>query len=247
VVTHRYRDAGTATTALSKLVAAKPADARLEAWAKADRRLAERLPVEWTSLTEPAVAASVAASLKASDALVLASSMPVRDVNSFAGAGQRPAMVVANRGTSGIDGTMATAAGVSDVLGSNKADGRTLLLIGDLAFLHDLNSLGLIRDRGITVVVVNNDGGGIFSFLPIADHEDLFEPYFGAAHGLQFDSAAALYGISHHQPRSLAELRELLVTTRESSSPAIIEVRTSRQENAEEHRRLQRLVTSWLD
>lgn len=247
VVTHRLNDARPATDALNAELKTKPIDERAGRWIEADQRIADRLPGELNALSEPAAAATVAAHLTSRDALVLASSMPVRDVNTFAGPGARPAITVSNRGASGIDGTLATAAGVSDVLSRRGTGGRTVLLIGDLAFLHDLNSLGLIRGRQVTVVVVNNDGGGIFSFLPVADHQDLFEPYFGVAHGLQFESAAALYGIPHHQPATLAELDDLLDRTGESRSPAIIEVRTSREENAEEHRRLQRTVGTWLD
>ena len=247
VVTHRLRDARSAASALARAVTKREADPCVRTWVDADRRIGDGLPGEWTSLSEPAVAASVAASLTNQDILVLASSMPIRDVNSFAGDGERPALVVANRGASGIDGTVATAAGASDVLSSTDSGGRTVLLIGDLAFLHDLNSLGLIQDRPISVVVVNNDGGGIFSFLPIADHADLFEPYFGVSHGLQFDSAAALYGIPHKKPESLAALRRVLAESRLSPTPVIIEVQTSREENAREHRRLQQLVATWVD
>lgn len=255
VVPLRLRDACSATTALAAAITNKQADPRLATWLEADRRVARGLAGEWgkgeygrkpTILSEPAIAAQVARHLTERDALVVAASMPVRDVNSFAGSGGRPAFVVSNRGASGIDGTIATAAGVADVLSRRENLGRTVLLIGDLAFLHDLNSLGLIRGRRVTLIVVNNDGGGIFSFLPIATNEELFEPYFGMAHGLHFDAAAALYGIPYQRPPSLTAFAELLEASQESPSPLIIELNTSRRDNVDEHRRLEHLVAQWL-
>ncbi|NNE69906.1 MAG: 2-succinyl-5-enolpyruvyl-6-hydroxy-3-cyclohexene-1-carboxylic-acid synthase [Rhodothermales bacterium] len=247
--THRLGDAAPATHALTDALGHRQSTAWSESWTQAERTVSGKLPEALTSeggaLTEPAVAALVAASASSGDALVLASSMPIRDVNSFATKGAHPPLVVANRGASGIDGTVATAAGASDALGKDPGN-RTVLLIGDLALLHDLNSLALLRSRDVTVVVVNNDGGGIFSFLPIAAHQDLFEPHFGAPHGLGFSAAAQMFGISWTGAETLDELKAALDTARDRSGPAMIEVRTSRTENAEEHRRLNDLVGSWL-
>ena len=128
--------------------------------------------------------------------LVVASSMPVRDLDTYAAAGGAPVPVAANRGASGIDGTVATAAGFARGL-----ERPVTLLIGDLALLHDLNSLAMLRDVPVVVVVLNNDGGGIFSFLPVAEHKEFFEPYFGTPQGVGFGPAAEMFGLDYEQPR----------------------------------------------
>lgn len=242
-VTHRLNDGLAATEALLTALPRRDVGAWTRRWIDSQRRVQEALPGalgRGLFPGEPAVASLVADTLQASDALVLASSMPVRDVNTFAIAKTPPSIVVSNRGASGIDGTIATAAGVAEAIGPK--GGRTFLLIGDLAFLHDLNSLSLIRERNVTAVVINNDGGGIFSFLPIAAHADLFEPYFGAPHGLDFASAAQMYGLRYAQPATRVELESTL----REAGPIVIEVKTDREENVREHQRLSTLVDSWL-
>ena len=111
--------------------------------------------------------------------LVVTASMPVRDLNMFARPRNEKLSVLSNRGASGIDGNVATAVGFARGL-----DQPTTLLIGDLALLHDLNSLALVASapQPLILVVINNDGGGIFHFLPIAEKTDLFEPAFGTPH-----------------------------------------------------------------
>jgi 2-succinyl-5-enolpyruvyl-6-hydroxy-3-cyclohexene-1-carboxylate synthase len=187
---------------------------------------------EDASLSEPWTARS--AVQHASAGLVLAASMPVRDADSFAvpdGTADSSPLVVSNRGASGIDGTVATAAGVARGL-----DAPVTLLIGDLALLHDLNSLALLRDGPpVTVVAVNNDGGGIFHFLPIAEHDGVFEPYFGTPHGLGFEHAARMFGLSYHRPETPAALDDALAAARASGASALIEVQTDRVANRALH------------
>lgn len=243
VATHRLNDGLAATEALTDALQNRDVGSWTRKWIDLQARVERALPdvlERGPFPTEPAVARLVADGLQDSDALVLASSMPVRDVNTFAGAGQPPALVISNRGASGIDGTIATAAGVAAAIGPT--GGRTILLIGDLAFLHDLNSLALIRERNVTIIVINNDGGGIFSFLPIAAHSDLFEPYFGVSHGLNFASAAQLYGLRYAQPAARVEFESAL----REAGPVVIEVKTDREQNVREHQRLGQLVDSWL-
>ena len=142
-------------------------------------------------------------------------------------------LVVSNRGASGIDGTVATAAGVARGLGA-----PVTLLIGDLALLHDLNALALLRDPAqppVTVVAVNNDGGGIFHFLPIAEHEAVFEPYFGTPHGLGFEHAARMFGLRYHRPETLADLADVLSAGGTAAGSSLVEVRTDRAENRAVH------------
>lgn len=185
------------------------------------------------SLSEPQVAHLVARSLPAQANLFVSSSMPIRDLDAFAYSGQR-VRTFCNRGANGIDGIASTALGIA------AASGRpTVLLTGDLAFLHDLGGLLIARRHGLnlTVVVINNDGGGIFSFLPIAGRTPHFEPLFGTPHGVELAHAAALAGGRHLRCASAETLTRELASALEGGL-SILEVRTDRQANVLEHRRL---------
>jgi 2-succinyl-5-enolpyruvyl-6-hydroxy-3-cyclohexene-1-carboxylate synthase len=185
-------------------------------------------------LNEPRVAREVVASLPSGANLFVSSSMPIRDVDAFAPGSAMPLRVLSNRGANGIDGIISSALGVA------AASGRpTVLLTGDLAFLHDVGGLLTARRHhlSLTVVVVNNDGGGIFSFLPIAKATEHFEPLFGTPHGVDLSHAAALYGAEFHRPDSAPALRASVKVGMEGGLH-IIEVRTDRTDNVEHHRQL---------
>jgi len=182
---------------------------------------------------EPLVARAVSRNIPSGHGLVVASSMPVRDLDTFAAADGVPVPVAANRGASGIDGTVATAAGFARGLGR-----PVTLLIGDLALLHDLNSLAMLRDVHVIVVVLNNDGGGIFSFLPIASQEEFFEPYFGTPQGVGFEPAAKMFGLGYEHPATMEEFVEAYGSACARGSSTLIEVKTDRAENMSLHRRV---------
>jgi 2-succinyl-5-enolpyruvyl-6-hydroxy-3-cyclohexene-1-carboxylate synthase len=184
------------------------------------------------SLSEPLVAREVAALAPADGVLVVSSSMPIRDLDAV----MRPGSlrVVANRGVSGIDGFTSTAQGVALA-----HDGPTVALGGDLSLLHDINGLlpGPDARPDVSYVVINNDGGGIFSLLPqgtgvpAAD----FERVFGTPHGMVLADVAAAYQVGHVRVSTVEELRAALALP---LALRIIEVRTSRVENADLHDRL---------
>lgn len=176
---------------------------------------------------EPAIARHVARAARAN--LFLSSSMPIRDVEAFAPAGDRRLRVFANRGVNGIDGITSTAAGVAAATGE-----PTVLLTGDLALIHDMHGLLIARQHAIplAVVAVNNDGGGIFSFLPIASSGEHFEPLFGTPHGLDLSHLAALAGARIERPQSLPALDAAL----DRPGFALIEVRSDRAQNVVDHR-----------
>jgi len=186
------------------------------------------------ALTEPLVAREVAAAAPDGAALVVASSMPIRDLALT----MRPRdglRVFANRGVSGIDGFVSTAVGIS--LAHN---GSTVALAGDLSLLHDLNGL-LVRDGypiDLTIVVVNNDGGGIFSLLPQAGADDrrTFERLFGTPHGVDVAAVVKGYGATHRLVDDVAGLHAAL--TASNAGIRVVEVRTDRTANADLHRRL---------
>lgn len=142
--------------------------------------------------SEPAIARAVLNSIGPDAALVLASSMPVRDVEWYGGA-KTGIRVFSNRGANGIDGVVSTAAGVA-VSGL-----PTTVLIGDVAFLHDSTALIALseRDLNLTIVVTDNDGGGIFSFLPQQEllGADRFEQLFGTPHSTNLTALAQAHGI----------------------------------------------------
>ncbi len=173
--------------------------------------------------------------LKSASCVFLAASMPVRLAEMAAAAGGVVALISANRGVNGIDGTVATAAGFA--CGASAA---TTLLLGDLALLHDLNSLALLRSNPQPVVVIcfNNDGGGIFSHLPIAKVGEMFEPYFGTPHGLTFRAAAELFNIKYHEPKTPKDFATVYRAALKSKKPALIEIRTSRETEVEWLRKL---------
>jgi 2-succinyl-5-enolpyruvyl-6-hydroxy-3-cyclohexene-1-carboxylate synthase len=200
--------------------------------------------METCSLSEPWVTNAVTRLLSDGHRLVLSSSMPVRDAEMFASRVGATAEVIANRGASGIDGTVATAVGAS--IGS---DGPVTVVIGDLALLHDLNSLALVRKtkEPFVIVAINNDGGGIFSFLPIAKYPQHFEKVFGTPHGLVFENAAKMFGIEYAQPKSTKDFETAYRDACQRMGATLIEVRTNREENLRLHRKIQEAVKKAID
>lgn len=166
--------------------------------------------------------------------LISGSSMPIRDVDTFFGKTNRSIKLFANRGTNGIDGVVSTALGIQ---AARKRP--AYLLIGDLSFLHDVNGLIATRfmETDLTIVIMNNDGGGIFSYLPQASVETHFEDLFGTPTGLTFDHIAKMYGAQYDAIHSLSAFKEALAKTKETPL-RIIEVFTDRNENVAAHRTL---------
>ena len=185
-----------------------------------------------TGLSEPLLARLISQHIRKDTGLFLANSMPVRDIDMFADNRGAKVEIGCNRGASGIDGTIASATGFAVGL-----DRPVTLLIGDLAFLHDLNSLALLKSVKLPVVliVINNDGGGIFSFLPVAHHTKVFERYFATPHGITFENAAKLFGVDYQAPASAHEFIACYRKAQESSGHTIIEIRTDRGDNYEIH------------
>jgi 2-succinyl-5-enolpyruvyl-6-hydroxy-3-cyclohexene-1-carboxylate synthase len=160
--------------------------------------------------------------------------MPVRDVETFFPARDAPPRVLSNRGANGIDGTVSTAFGVA-------ASGvPTVLLIGDVALAHDIGGLLAAGRLGLPLVIVllNNDGGGIFHFLPVEREGADFEQHVATPHGLDFAHAAALYGLGHERVADPEAFRAALDRALASRGTTILEVRTDRAENVALHRRV---------
>ncbi len=192
-------------------------------------------------VTEPAVARTVGATVPDGGVLFTSASMPLRDVEWYS----RPRhglRVLANRGANGIDGVISTALGVA--LGGDEV----VALMGDLAFLYD--SAGLVgaaeRACPCTLVVVDNDGGGIFSFLPQAGAlaEDRFERLWGTPHGLDLAAVAAGYRVPVGVAGSAAEVEPTLMAARQAGGVRVVLVKTSRQGNVAVHDELHEAVAA---
>ncbi|MCA1719114.1 MAG: 2-succinyl-5-enolpyruvyl-6-hydroxy-3-cyclohexene-1-carboxylic-acid synthase, partial [Actinobacteria bacterium] len=226
--------------ALAKVAGQRRPPATTASWMVDWRGASERVDLyldrsfaETKELNEPLVARLISQHIPDEHGLCVASSMPIRDLDAFAATDGAAVPVAANRGASGIDGTVATAAGFA------RGSGKPLtLLIGDLALLHDLNSLAMVRDLPVVLVVLNNDGGAIFSFLPVARQKAFFEPYFGTPQGVSFEGAAKMFGLGYDLPRTAEEFAETYHAACTQNTPVLIEVRTDREENTELHRKL---------
>ncbi len=209
---------------------------RESAWRRAFTRaehdaqaaLARALDAE-AALLEPRAARELAALLPNGSLLVLSNSMPVRDADAFWPTSLEPLRVLVNRGTNGIDGLTSTALGASAAW-----PGPVALLTGDLAFLHDLGGLAAARHGGsLTIVLLQNDGGGIFSFLPIAEHGEAigFERLFRTPHGLALHHAGALFGVPWHRVTSWEHFRATVKAGLASPGVSIVELPVDRDQN----------------
>ena len=210
----------------------------LAAWRGADAAAAEALAAAPDPF-EPRAWAALERALPEHAIVWLASSMPVRDVEAFFPSSAKPLRFLANRGANGIDGTVSSAAGAA------LATGRpAFLLIGELALLHDLGGLLAARRAGaeLTVVCANNGGGGIFDFLPVAQHADLalYEEHIATPSGVDLSHVAALAGLPHRLAATPDEIREAV------ASPALVEIRTDRAESVHEHQLLVERVKASL-
>lgn len=168
--------------------------------------------------------------------IYLGNSMPVRDFEAFFPSGKKALRVYGNRGAAGIDGVVSSALGAAAAGNAS----RTFLFIGDLSFYHDLNGLlaAKLHQLRATLVVLNNDGGGIFSFLP-ESKSALFERYFGTPHGIDFAAAAKAYGLDHVRASDWSSFRGAIEGSLSSPGTVIVEVPTlGRADNVAAHARV---------
>ncbi|MGI8573050.1 MAG: 2-succinyl-5-enolpyruvyl-6-hydroxy-3-cyclohexene-1-carboxylic-acid synthase [Solirubrobacteraceae bacterium] len=216
----------------------------LEAWRAADNAAEQALVrVLGDELSEPRVVRSLADRLPADALLYIASSMPIRDVELFGPARTSMPRMVSNRGANGIDGTVSSAFGAAAA-----GDHPVVLLTGDLALVHDIGGLLAARRLGLrlTIVLLNNNGGGIFHFLPIAGQRDVFEEHIATPTGLDFEQVAGLFGCAYTRPTGLPELGEAIDGALRAPGTKIVEIRTDREENLALHRRAAQAVAEAL-
>jgi 2-succinyl-5-enolpyruvyl-6-hydroxy-3-cyclohexene-1-carboxylate synthase len=205
--------------------------------------IADSIILEHTA-SEISIAYLVSKNIPLNHGLWLANSMPIRDMDMYGSDQSHALWIGANRGASGIDGTLASATGFAMGLQS-----PVTLIIGDIAFLHDMNSLGLVKKCAfpLIIIIINNNGGGIFSFLPIAQFEDFFEDYFATPHNLCFESIAGMFSIPYFQPKTNNEFVNIYRKSLSSMHTVIIEVLSDRQLNYQLHQTLQHLIVKKID
>lgn len=220
----------------------------LDTWLMADARADRAIRDEVAAITasgepfEGAVFAELGDTLPSPTTLWVGSSMPVRDLDTFLPAGATPLRCLANRGANGIDGV------VSSALGASLAtDGSPVVLVlGDLSFLHDINALATARvpDARLAIVLVDNDGGGIFSFLPQATADrpelglpDRFEQLLGTPHGTDLAAVARALGapVTELRPGSIGRA---VIEAMERPGVQVLHLRTDRRRNVELHARV---------
>lgn len=227
--------AGQAAIALRSVLDPRGTTEWVDWWQRADSAVVATLTeaMDTDLLTEPLVAQVTGAS--GADLMVVGSSMPIRDVEAFAFS---VPPIVANRGASGIDGFVSTA------LGSARAFPRTLAFGGDLSMLHDSNGFLTEDPPACVFVVVDNHGGGIFSFLPQFEHvaSEPFERLFGTPHHRDLALLAEFHGIRSRKVAKRAELMESVQEAWGRGESAMLIVETDRDENVAEHVRLNRLA-----
>jgi 2-succinyl-5-enolpyruvyl-6-hydroxy-3-cyclohexene-1-carboxylate synthase len=216
----------------------------LDAFVDADRRTSaaiEDVLANDDRLLEPRAVREIAATLPDDALLYVSNSMPVRDLDAFLPVSSRPLRVLCNRGANGIDGM------ISSALGAAAANcGHVVLLTGDLAFAHDLGGLLAARRHGLraTIVVFNNDGGGIFSYLPIAGYADEvdFEANFRTPLGIDFEPVAAMFGVRFTRVTSWEHFRAALEESADRAESHVIEVPIDRDHSVSHHHAIELAV-----
>jgi len=211
----------------------------LEEWRQADALVAPAL-AKAPEPSEPRAYAAAAPALEPGALVWMASSMPVRDVEAFWPAGPTRTRFLANRGANGIDGTIASAAGAARATGA-----PTLVLTGELALLHDIGGLLAARRAGValTVLCVDNGGGGIFDFLPVAGSADraAYEAHVATPAGLDLETLSALAAMAYRPVNTDDEIRAAV-----AAGPGLIHVRTDRAANVGVHREIAERVAAGL-
>ncbi|MNR81189.1 2-succinyl-5-enolpyruvyl-6-hydroxy-3-cyclohexene-1-carboxylate synthase [compost metagenome] len=197
-----------------------------------DARTAEYYAATELPLESLATVAAVSA-LPPGGSVFFSNSMPIRYGETFLKDAAPGLRIHVSRGANGIDGIPSTAAGLAA-----GTDGPMLLVTGDLAFLHDVGGLAAARyaPRGMVIMLLNNDGGGIFNFLPISAFPQVFEPLFGTPHGLDLSHASKLFGWQHVTIRDAADVQAAVEGAFREGGLHVIEVVTTREETVRQHR-----------
>jgi 2-succinyl-5-enolpyruvyl-6-hydroxy-3-cyclohexene-1-carboxylate synthase len=216
----------------------------LRSWMHVNNLTKQRLQTidTYEDVFEGRVITELTALLPHSSTLFVGNSMPIRDTDTFFFTNDKQIKVMANRGVNGIDGI------VSSALGASVASSPLVLVLGDLSFYHDLNGLlaAKLHKLNATIVVLNNDGGGIFSFLPQYAEKKHFEALFGTPLGLDYELVVKMYDGRFTRVRDWDEFRDEVKQSIQTDGLHVIEVRTDRERNLEMHRSLWNSISTEL-
>ncbi len=235
---------GLCRSLIEKVSALPRSGAWLERWLIA-REITEKSTIgalkQMEELFEGKVFSELTELLPDGSTLFAGNSMPIRDMDAFLPRTNKALLCTANRGMNGIDGVVSTALGYA----AAQPETRVVLVIGDVSLYHDMNGLLAARrhDLNATVVVLNNDGGGIFSFLPQADYPEHFEDLFGTPHGLGFEATATLYRLAYAKVDSWKAFQSAVSTSLDTPGTTIIEVPGDRARNVVLHQQVRATVT----
>lgn len=214
------------------------------AWQETDqvtRQALSRAITDLPDLFEGRVFTELAELLPAGTLFYVGNSMPVRDMDTFFWPRMHDLRCLGNRGANGIDGVVSSALGAS---AATIPGGRTVLVIGDLSFFHDLNGLlaAHLHALNLVIVLIHNDGGGIFSFLPQAAYPEHFERLFGTPTGLHFRPVVEMYGGTFEHITSWDYFENALQTGLAEGRLHVLEIPTERESNVMMHRQLWQVV-----
>ena len=213
----------------------------LDHWRKVNQLTKENMAVirDIRELSEGKLFYQLADLLPEESTLFVGNSMPIRDLDSFFLNNPKSIKVMANRGANGIDGTVSTAIGAAVFRKS------LYLVLGDLTFFHDLNGLiaAKLYDIDIHIILINNNGGGIFSFLPQSEHPKHFELLFGTPLDINFEYAVKMFNGHYSRIANWEQLEDLLKQSHHQMGIHVYEVVTNRDRNRDEHRDFWRSVS----
>ena len=221
----------------------------LAIWQRADKVTQQTLQhaiQDFNELFEGGVFIELAGLLPDGTTLYTGNSMPVRDLDTFFWCSEHRIRIMGNRGANGIDGVISSALGASAGAEQNEP---TVLVLGDLSFFHDLNGLlaARLHQLNLTIILINNDGGGIFSFLPQAAYPEHFDQLFGTPTGLDFRLAVQMYGGQFQKVEDWEQFRKAVNRGLHSGGLHVIEVPTQRTSNVNMHRHLWERVSEALN
>ena len=222
--------------ALLEALPAMDRNAWREEWMSAGKRATAAIAATFVStpLHEGHIVRALAARLPDNGQVFVGSSMPIRAVDSFWPYAKTQQRFFGNRGASGIDGLVSSGLGLT----AGRSSVPTVLLLGDLSLYHDMNGLWALRRHGLraTIVVCDNNGGGVFNFLPQAQHQDVFEELFATPLGLDFAQVARIYDLVYSPVTDRAGLEPALVDALAAQTPTLVVVKFKREDSVNGHR-----------
>jgi 2-succinyl-5-enolpyruvyl-6-hydroxy-3-cyclohexene-1-carboxylate synthase len=207
-----------------------------EQWVSAGKRASAAIAATLVStpLHEGQIVRALSARLPDPGQVFVGSSMPIRAADSFWPMSRPQQRFFGNRGASGIDGLVSTGLGVA----TGRDNVPTVVLLGDLSLYHDMNGLWALQRHGIkaTLVVCDNNGGGVFNFLPQAEHQDVFEEIFATPLGLDLSQVARLYGLVYSPVSDRSGLEPAIADAIAAPTPTMVVVRFKREDSVNGHR-----------